>query len=325
MTTQPETAVGSSDTFVAAEPTIEDRFSAITEQPEEENQEAEALAQEPLEGGTEPELEIEVTDDDLPAIQPPVSWTAEEKEEFNNLPRNLQETIGRRETEREKFVQAKAQEAAKVQTATQNEAIAVIEQINREKAEQLAQYARLFDMPQPDPSLIATDPQRYAIEMQQYQYYTAQRQQAQQQAEQAQAMANQAAQDLQNREAEQFRSVLQEHFPEFLDPSNAKARESIGSIALAVGYPADQLKEANATDILALKKASEWKAKADRLDTLMAKQMEKVRSAKTLPKVTRPGSVQGKGVVEGQRYETDRQAMRKGDRAAEARVFGRFL
>ncbi len=38
------------------------------------------------------------------AIDPPASWKAEEKEFFKSLPREAQETLARREAEREKFV-----------------------------------------------------------------------------------------------------------------------------------------------------------------------------------------------------------------------------
>jgi hypothetical protein len=51
--------------------------------------------------------------------------------------------------------------------------------------------------------------------------------------------------------------------------------------------------EARATDIIAMRKVAELKAKADKYDALQAKKMEKVRAAKGLPRVATPGVPQG--------------------------------
>lgn len=44
----------------------------------------------------------------------PLSWKAEERQQFLSLPKEIQAAISRRETEREKFLNSKAQEAAEV-------------------------------------------------------------------------------------------------------------------------------------------------------------------------------------------------------------------
>ena len=46
---------------------------------------------------------------------------------------------------------------------------------------------------------------------------------------------------------------------------------------------------ANATDILALKAAAEWKAKADRYDALQSGKPAAVRAARAAPRAARPG------------------------------------
>ena len=155
-------------------------------------------------------------------------------------------------------------------------------------------YAARFDVPQPDPQLIVDDPESYALQMRQYQYATAQRHQAQQQADYAQAQAAQAEEAQRANEAEEFAAVLSQQFPEFLEPQNAKLREQLGSIAIELGYPADQLQHVNATDVLAMRRAAEWKAKADKLDQLNRSRMETVRAAKNLPPVARPGAASTK-------------------------------
>jgi hypothetical protein len=63
---------------------------------------------------------------------------------------------------------------------------------------------------------------------------------------------------------------------------------------------------------------------AAKYDKLMAQKMDRVRSAKDLPRVSRPGAAQPRGAAEGQRYQADRQAMRNGDKDAQ-RVFAKFL
>src|SRR5690349_18265022 len=101
----------------------------------EEEQDGAPPAADANEGG----LTAEDADDEGEAakpIDPPVSWTAEEKEHFKTLPPEVQETLSRREAEREKFVQSKATEAATARQAAEREAIAQVQTI----AQQHAQY-----------------------------------------------------------------------------------------------------------------------------------------------------------------------------------------
>jgi hypothetical protein len=55
-----------------------------------------------------------------------------------------------------------------------------------------------------------------------------------------------------------------------------------------IGLSDELIAQARAPDILAMRKAAEWKAKADQLDRLNAKKMEKVRAAKGLPDSATP-------------------------------------
>lgn len=331
--TQPIEAVGGSDEpIIAAEPTIEDRFAAFGEQDEEAPEASEDApeAQEADEG--EPELveddvaDDEAQDENLPPIDAPVSWSADKKEEFKNLPRSIQETIATREAEREKFVQTKAQEAAQTRAQVEQAALAQIAELQRQQATQLEQYANQLSVQEPDPGLIETDPGLYAHQMRAYRHYTAQREQAQRQAEDARNQMTAYEQEIERREAQAFRQTLSEALPDYLDPTNGpKLQQELGSIALELGYSAEQIAEARAADILAMKKASDWKAKAQKYDTLMAKKMESVRAAKLLPKVAKPGVAQPKGTQENARYAADRNAMKSGDNEAAKRVFSRFV
>jgi hypothetical protein len=335
--TQPTEAVGgSNDTIVAAEPTIEDRFAARAEalfgdeerEPEEDEpqgdihpEDAAALEAEVAE---EELAEAEIDDADLPPITPPVSWTAEEKEEFASLPRALQETLGRREAEREKFVQTKAQE---VKTATQKAEQDAAEQITRlQNAHVQTLQALLPEIPaRPPAHLMATNPAGYASQLEMHENALAQHRYVQQVVQQVAAQQEAAERAAAQQEAKDNEAALRDQFPEYFTEQGPELERSLRSTALALGYSEDQLDHVNAQDVLAMRQASEWKAKADKFDTLMARQMEKVREAKKLPKISKPGTTQGKGVIESQRYASDRQAMRSGDMDAAARVFGRHL
>jgi hypothetical protein len=319
--TQPEEAVGgSSDTVVAAEPTIEDRFAAISDEPEQED-EAPAPEPEP----DEPEVEAEIEEDDLPPIKPPVSWTAEELEEFKQLPRNLQETLTRREAEREKFVQSKALEAKTVQQTAQQQVAQQVMDVQNHYLQTLQSV--LPEVPEKPPAhLMAQDPATFAALMENYENAMSWHTLAGQAAQEIQQHQRAAYAQMQQQEDAHTHAVLSEQFPEFLDGEKGpELRQQLRSTAHALGYSDDHLQRLTAVEILAAKRASEWKAKADKFDALMAKQMDKVRAAKTLPSVSRPGAAQPKGAAANQRYQADREAMRAGDPDAGARVFSKFL
>src|SRR3569833_3175336 len=90
-------------------PASNDPFDAIADSffgEEEENDAAGSGAAPELDADDLPDGEPD-SDEAGPAIAPPVSWTAEEKAKFQALPRDVQETLARRESERERFIQSK--------------------------------------------------------------------------------------------------------------------------------------------------------------------------------------------------------------------------
>lgn len=327
--TQHEGAVGGAtdEPIIAAEPTLEDRFASFSE-PEDEEQQADEAPAGDIEG--EPEIDeadiaeaAEAEANESPIV-PPVSWTAEEKAEFAELPRALQETLTRRESEREKFVQTKAQEAkANIQKVEQTaaERIAQVQNASLETMKAL-----LPEIPQrPSAALMAQNPVHYAQLMEQHENAIAQHSYVQQVAQHVQSQQQAAERAAAEAEAKENEATLREHFPEYFTEQGPELEKTLRSTALALGYSADQLDYVNAQDVLAMRAVSQLKAKADKYDTLMAKQMERVRDAKKLPKVSRPGVSQGKGAIANERYQADRQAMQNGDRDAGVRVFSRFV
>lgn len=74
------------------------------------------------EGQTEPQ---HGDDAGAAAIEPPASWSAEEKATFAKLPPAAQATIARRESERDKLIQQRTQEIAEQRKATEAERTAI--------------------------------------------------------------------------------------------------------------------------------------------------------------------------------------------------------
>ena len=316
----PEVGGATDEPVIAAEPTLEDRLAAATELPEETDEAPQ---------GAEPELtEEDVSDEDeaeVPPITPPVSWTGENKARFAELPRDVQEYISQRETEREKFVQSKAQEAKLIETRVQAEASDAFKNVAQTFAQQLV--ALRAELPaRPSHQLQADDPYTYAEQMDAYERAAAHNQWIERQVGTVTQQLQQArAADHQRSQMETL-TVLQTDFPEYLDDAKGpEIRQKLGSTAQSLGYSAEQIAAADHADIKAMKLATEWREKAEKYDRLMSKKMEKVREAKGMPRVSRPGTAQGPGAAANQRYSADREAMRKGDRDAATRVFSRFL
>ena len=140
--------------------------------------------------------------------------------------------------------------------------------------------------------LLTQDPQTFYRLQAQYESQVAQ----------AEAMAQAAA--LAEIEAEQ-RDALSRHHElaqdhaalaaelgeDWTDASRRRALlTDLEGVGAALGYSMELMGQANATDILALKAAAEWKAKADRYDQLQSNRTSAVRAARNAPRVARPGA-----------------------------------
>lgn len=99
--------------------------AALEDDTDQQAEEGESLTEDQGEGaGDEPAGEQGKEPDKEP-VPFPTSWGAEAKEAFSKLPRDVQEIVSKRESEREKYVSAKAEEAAQ----------------ERKKVESLSKYA----------------------------------------------------------------------------------------------------------------------------------------------------------------------------------------
>jgi hypothetical protein len=258
--------------------------------------------------GDEPEAEDEISDEDVepdegPAIDPPNSLTAEEKEAFKKLPREAQEFTARRIGELEKGFNTKAQEAAQAREAARTEALQFAAQLKAEAVEQLTRYAQQFEVRPPDAALFRANPEAYAQQLEAYQYANAQREQAQRDAERATAERDQYNAALQQHEAQAFRQRLEAELPEAFGEGGQKFIGELAATAQTLGYDDNAIQNCTVEELKALKAVSEWKAKADRFDKAMTKKMERVRAGKTPPPISRPGV--SRGPQEGKKARAD--------------------
>lgn len=279
---------------------------------------------EPEEGEAEDQPEEE--EPEAPAIDPPVSWDADAKELFSQLPPELQAKVAQRESEREKFVQAKATEAAEARKKAST-AIETQTALHQDYATHLETIANALVVPAPPANLAYQDQATYVAQLAQHQESMAQWQQLTAQAEQVRAQI--AAQEQQATaafyaaETERLATLI----PEAADPVvRARVINEAHEFGISLGYAPDVVAKMDATDVLTLHQAAQWKAKADKYDSIQKGNMAKVRSAKTMPKVVKPGVAPTQGEIAANRSQAAWQNV-KGARTSEdkARAFADYL
>ena len=203
--------------------------------------------------------------------------------------------------------------------------MAEVQQISALHAHTLQQLLPQIPEP-PSPYLQVEDPIAYADAMANYQWATVQHQQVQQAYQLAASVAQQAEQEEIRRDKAATVAILREHFPEYLNPETSlKFRQELGAVGSELGFSADELNVPNGRDVLALRKVAEWKADAEKWRKHNGEKMAVVRAAKQAPKLTRPGQPQAAGQAKQRSLQSDREAMRRGDRDAAQRVFSRFI
>jgi hypothetical protein len=214
------------------------------EEPEEAHQEAEEEGEaepEPEEGEAQPE-----------PIQPPQSWAADAKEEFAKLPRDLQEYIVQRETERDRGISTQIQQAAEARKKAEAEANQLaqlkpaIDQVLNRASEQFKSRWDGMDatawqqLAQQDPNRYIALKAAYDADVSAQQQLTA----AQQQAEAAEWQAFSQAQT----------ARLQELAPTMVGDQAAQ-QEVFSYIQKVASIPAEQLRWVTAEQFLIAQKA----------------------------------------------------------------------
>jgi hypothetical protein len=289
------------------------------EQPEDGDLEAEADG--------EQEAQDESDEPDLPAIDPPVSWGTDAKELFAQLPAELQQQVADREVQREKFIQAKAQEASEAKRSAMVEAESALAQKQRQYADEIEYFAGQLAPHRPNPALVASNPALFYQLQAEYEQALVQQQELQQRAMTAREEARQREQFAAHEQLQADMAVLAQQIPDWNDTEKRTALlTDVAKIGAELGYSAELMSEATAKDVLALKMAMDWKVKAAKYDALQRGKMDKVRAAKTLPKVVRPGVAPTRGEVTSARSQQSWQNVKQAkSKEAQASAFADYL
>lgn len=313
MADEPAAPITAEDFLIPAEGEEEGALSADTQADAGDDLEQIDVTDLPLEAdeGEEQTDDAELLEEQPEALPMPVSWSKEDTEAWKALPAETQAVIARREADRDKYVRETGRKAAETRHTVEQEARQIIAQQAEQAAATLRAYAAQFMPQEPDQRLLYTGNQDDVLTYQRqdaaYRAATAQQHQLHQEVARSQQQATEARTQADQAEIAVDAQRLKEQLPEWFDPSaGPELRQSLQSIGAELGYPAELMAQAGSNDILALKKAAEWKAKADKFDTLISKKMSAVRAAKELPKMARPGVTQGKS-AQGRQSQNRRE------------------
>jgi len=285
------------ETPATSDARVEDFADFLDTLDEDENSAAGALpAEEEAPDPSDAEAPDGADEPGDPAIVPPVSWGEDAAELFEQLPPELQEKVAAREAQRERAVQTATTAAAEARRNAAAEANALFADQQRLYAHHLENLAAQMTPQRPDPGLLAIDPQGFYREQAAYEGQLAQRQAVAQAAALAQAEAQQRDQIAQYHDITQDHAALAHVLGEqWTDASQRRAMlTDLESVGAELGYSMELMGEANATDILALKAAAGWKAKAEKYDALQAGRAQAVKAARAVPRVAKPGANPGR-------------------------------
>jgi hypothetical protein len=176
----------------------------------------------------------------LPIIDPPPSWTAEEKEVFKSLPRAAQEAVARRERDRTaelRRLQDTTAENRKAVDAETTRLKGLADQIDSVVNSHVADLARDFPEIRTEADVVAlaqTDPNRFAV----FQARVAAVGAAQQAKANAQQALQAKAQEAQTEALKQAHTALIEAFPAWKDPAVAQRElKALQDYAISQGVP----------------------------------------------------------------------------------------
>lgn len=236
--------------------------------------------------------EAEGEDDDSeepaqPAIPPPVSLNAEEKEVFAQLPPEAQQAWAASETRRNQQVQEATTRASEAQRVAEAKAAQANAQAEAVFAQQLKEVVAAFAPQEPDPANY-NDIRAYQHAKANYDYAKAQHDAfAQQVAAVGKETPEQKAARIQARDA-QLMTI-----PEIADPATRDTYiQSAFAVAAELGYDQTELAEnMDVGDLKALAQAAKWKADSEELARIRAKSQERVRDKQTGKfKAIKPGA-----------------------------------
>ncbi|GAA0729965.1 hypothetical protein [Sphingomonas japonica] len=294
------------------------------DEPRDDDEDSEPDSEgEPEDGDLDLEGDEEEGEDDepeSPAIEAPASLSAEEKARYAQLPPEAQRLIAEVETRRNGQVQQATTKAAEAQRVAEARAAQADAQAKAVYAQQLKAFADGIAPQRPDPRLAQADPATYIAMQAQYEAARAQHDEF---VQQVQSLESEAATQMTETEiAERNRALLA--IPEVQnEETRAVFFEKAETAAKRIGLDIGELtRKASASELKALRDIADAFEKADKYDTAMTKQMQRVRDGRKVktakPNAAQPSSSEGRG------YREARQRLSKsGDvRDAAAAIAG---
>jgi hypothetical protein len=268
---------------------FEDFLFADEADEDEEETDSEDEADE-AEDELEDEQDDEADEPEAPAIDAPVSLTAEEKATFAQLPPEAQAAWAASETRRNVQVQEATTKASNAQREAEARAAQADAEAKSLYAEQLAEVARAYAPQEPNRNQYRDDVS-YLTACRAYDQRLAQHNNFMQQVQTMHLEAHQQADAAFI--AQRDRDLMA--IPEVSNPETREAYlDKAMSAVDALGYDkAGLARSLTAQDVRNLAQIADWRAKAEKLDQATARQMQKVRASKG--KTLRPNAApQGK-------------------------------
>ncbi|MXO72876.1 hypothetical protein [Alteraurantiacibacter buctensis] len=230
--------------------------------------------------GEDLELDEEQADEadepELPAIDPPVSLTAEEKATFAQLPPEAQAAWAASETRRNAQVQEATTKASNAQRDAEVRAAQADAQAKARYAEQLKAIGEAY-APQMPQRQHYRDDVSYLTARDAYRDQLAQHNDFMQQVAGLESAAN--SEDRQAFEMQRERELMA--IPEIANPQTREGYFAKAFSAMeALGYDPAMKADLTAQDVRNLAQVAEWQEKAAKFDKATARQMQKVRAAK---------------------------------------------
>lgn len=257
---------------LSAQPPEEEKIEESSEEEEIEESEDEL----PSDEGEE-ETEEESEDQPLPSIEPPASWSAAQKESWDSLPPDTQQTIVDRERQRDGYLYQKTNELATQQQEAERLVAETKESRDRYKTQLESQTAPS----PPDPQMLNSGSDRY--DRDEYDRLMAVFLQAEQSHKTRDAeiekinaeQKQESARDYETFNANRA-SELQREWPELLDPSTGQQTwQDLATYAQTRGIGPEQLRIAAAQELLILEESRKYRE-------LMAKAPKTAKKLKTV-------------------------------------------
>lgn len=288
----------------------------LQETPEgEESQEYEDSG-EPEETEEESEVEeatseAESDEDPQPeAIEPPHSWSKEDKAFFKGLPPEAQRVVAERERQRDSFLSQRAEALANERKEIEAQR-AEAEQARREYAERLSAFDVKLPEP-PDASLIDSNPVEYIRQRDAYE--RAQTQMKQVAEERARLVKEEEA-----RQKATYESFVKEQaeelarlIPEYRnEETRSQFQKDIAQYAVTRGYQPEQLAWASARDVETLNKARLY-------DAMQSAKKDVPQKLRDVPKVAKPGQRTSKAEQSQKQRQEQMAKLKKTGRVEDA-------